>query len=54
MNERILVQDDEEPILEIMCSMLTVSGYDCLQAISPKKAWAIFGLKKKSLLCSVA
>jgi CheY-like chemotaxis protein len=41
MEERILVQDDEEAILEIMCSILTASGYKCLKATSPKKAWAI-------------
>ena len=41
MKERILVQDDEEPILEIMCSILTASGYECLKVTSPKKAWAI-------------
>jgi DNA-binding NtrC family response regulator len=41
VKERILVQDDDEPILEIMCSMLAASGYDCLKATSPKKAWTI-------------
>jgi DNA-binding NtrC family response regulator len=47
MKERILVQDDEEPILEIMCSMLTASGYECLQAISPKNAWTILEAEKE-------
>jgi DNA-binding NtrC family response regulator len=46
MEERILVQDDEEAILEIMCSMLTASGYKCLKATSPKKAWAILKSRK--------
>jgi putative nucleotidyltransferase with HDIG domain len=32
--ERILVVDDEEPIREIVCSMLTASGYKCEQACS--------------------
>jgi DNA-binding response OmpR family regulator len=55
MNERILVQDDEEPILEIMCSMLTASGYECLKATSPEKAWAILGSETEVdvLLCGL-
>jgi DNA-binding NtrC family response regulator len=39
--ECILVQDDEAPIREIMAVMLAAAGYECLQANSPKKAWAI-------------
>jgi DNA-binding NtrC family response regulator len=39
--ELVLVQDDEEPILEIMCLMLGREGYQCLRAGSPQKAWAI-------------
>lgn len=30
--ERILVVDDEEPIREVVCSMLENSGYECAQA----------------------
>jgi len=30
--ERILVVDDEEPIREIVCSMLTTAGYQCVPA----------------------
>lgn len=41
------MQDDEEAILAIMCSMLTASGYECLQAISPKNAWAVLGSEKE-------
>ena len=38
-----------------MCSVLTASGYECLQAISPKKAWAILGSEKEVdvVLCSL-
>lgn len=54
MKERILVQDDEEPIREIMCSMLA-AGYECLQAASPKKAWAILksGKEVGVVLCGL-
>ena len=36
--ERILVVDDEEPIREIVCSMLTTANYKCTQASSGLKA----------------
>ncbi|MDR3763552.1 MAG: response regulator [Acidobacteriota bacterium] len=36
--ERILVVDDEEPIREVVCSMLENSGYECVQACSGKDA----------------
>lgn len=36
--ERILVVDDEEPIREVVCSMLESSGYECVQACSGKDA----------------
>jgi DNA-binding NtrC family response regulator len=39
--ERILVVDDEEPIREIVCSMLRASGYECTQAASGTEALAI-------------
>lgn len=39
--ERILVVDDEEPIREIVCSMLRASGYECTQAGSGTEALAI-------------
>ena len=40
--ERILVVDDEEPIREIVCSMLTAQGkYTCLQASSGEEALAL-------------
>jgi PleD family two-component response regulator len=29
MKERILVVNDEDPIREIICSMLSVEGYEC-------------------------
>jgi DNA-binding NtrC family response regulator len=44
--ELVLVQDDEEPILEIMCVMLGREGYKCLRADSPQKAWAILKSNK--------
>jgi PleD family two-component response regulator len=44
---RVLVQDDEEAIRQIMCSMLTAAGYQCRQASSPKKAWAIIKSEKE-------
>lgn len=41
MPERILVVDDEEPIREIVCSMLRTAGYQCLQARSGNEALAL-------------
>ncbi|MBV8052261.1 MAG: response regulator, partial [Acidobacteriaceae bacterium] len=38
--ERILVVDDEEPIREIVCSMLIAANYRCAQASSGQKALA--------------
>jgi putative nucleotidyltransferase with HDIG domain len=41
-SDRILVVDDEEPIREIVCSMLTAGGkYTCLQAGSGEEALAL-------------
>jgi len=39
--ERILVVDDEEPIREIVSSMLTMGGYSCKQAASGLAALAL-------------
>jgi len=39
--ERILVVDDEEPIREIVCSMLAAANYKCSQASSGTKALAV-------------
>jgi putative nucleotidyltransferase with HDIG domain len=41
VSERILVVDDEEPIREIVTSMLSNAGYDCKQAGSGLEAIAI-------------
>ncbi len=41
--ERILVVDDEEPIREIVTSMLSNAGYECQQAASGIEALAILG-----------
>jgi len=41
MSERILVVDDEEPIREIVSSMLRASGYVCTRASSGLEALAI-------------
>src|SRR5512133_2167973 len=41
MPERILVVDDEEPISEIVCSMLRTAGYKCSQAHSGLEALAL-------------
>lgn len=41
MPERILVVDDEEPIREIVCSMLRTAGYQCSQAQSGNEALAL-------------
>src|SRR5271154_7122925 len=39
--ERILVVDDEEPIREIICSMLTSAGYRCRTANDGLEALAM-------------
>jgi putative nucleotidyltransferase with HDIG domain len=41
MADRILVVDDEEPIRDIVASMLRAAGYDCKQACSGMEALAI-------------
>jgi putative nucleotidyltransferase with HDIG domain len=41
MPDRILVVDDEEPIREIVASMLGTAGYTCKQAASGKEALAV-------------
>jgi putative nucleotidyltransferase with HDIG domain len=41
MADRILVVDDEEPIREIVASMLTAAGYACKQAASGMEALAV-------------
>ena len=41
MPDRILVVDDEEPIREIVSSMLTTAGYACQQAASGMEALAV-------------
>ena len=41
LSERILVVDDEEPIREIVTSMLANAGYECKQAGSGLEALAI-------------
>jgi len=41
MPDRILVVDDEEPIREIVASMLTTAGYSCKQAGSGMEALAV-------------
>ena len=43
MPDRILVVDDEEPIREIVASMLGAAGYRCKQAGSGMEALAILG-----------
>ena len=40
-HERILVVDDEEPIREVVCSMLGAAGYSCTAAASGNAALAI-------------
>ena len=39
--DRILVVDDEEPIREIVCSMLNSANFVCSQASSGKEALAL-------------
>src|SRR5947209_2091792 len=41
MGDRILVVDDEEPIREIVASMLGAAGYSCKQAASGMEALAV-------------
>jgi DNA-binding NtrC family response regulator len=41
MNQRILVVNDDEPLREIICSMLAAAGYRCRQAADGLKALAI-------------
>ena len=41
MPDRILVVDDEEPIREIVASMLGTAGYACKQAASGMEALAV-------------
>ena len=38
-HERILVVDDEEPIREVVCSMLGSAGYCCTPAAYGMKLW---------------
>jgi putative nucleotidyltransferase with HDIG domain len=47
MPERILVVDDEEPIREIVSSMLTAAGYQCSQATSGIDALAVLDSGKQ-------
>jgi CheY-like chemotaxis protein len=39
--ERILVVDDEDPIREVVCSMLNSANFVCSQASSGKEALAL-------------
>ena len=54
--ERILVVDDEEPIREIVSSMLSFANYQCRQAVSGREALALldsgeeFGLMLSDLM----
>jgi CheY-like chemotaxis protein len=41
MNERILVVDDEQPIREVVCSMLGAADYRCEEADSGLSALAV-------------
>ena len=41
MNERILVVDDEQPIREVVCSMLASNGYQCEEAQSGNTALSV-------------
>ena len=40
-SERILIEDDEEAIREIVASVLTAVGYECRMAETPKEALAV-------------
>ena len=48
MPDRILVVDDEEPIREIVASMLGTAGYACKQAGSGMEALAVLTPEKSS------
>ncbi len=47
MKERILLVNDEDPIREIICSMLTAAGYQCQQATDGLRALAILDSGKE-------
>lgn len=53
--ERILVVNDENPIREIVCSMLAAAGYECQQASDGLKGLAILDSGKEFdlLLCNL-
>jgi DNA-binding NtrC family response regulator len=55
MKERILVVNDEDPIREIICSLLAAAGYQCQQASDGLKALAILDSGKEFdlLLCNL-
>ena len=46
MADRILVVDDEEPIREIVASMLGAAGYLCKQAGSGMEALAVLQYRR--------
>ena len=46
---RVLLQDDEETIREIITSMLAQAGHECLQAETPKETLDILRQKKLML-----
>ena len=41
MTEKILVVDDEEPVREVVCSLLRNAGYQCRPAVSGLEALEI-------------
>jgi DNA-binding NtrC family response regulator len=53
--ERILVQDDEEPMREIIASMLTTAHYECRGVASPREVLDILnsGEEIDLLLCGL-
>ncbi len=53
--ERVLVQDDEEPMREIIASMLTTAHYECRGVASPKEVLDILnsGEEIDLLLCGL-
>jgi DNA-binding NtrC family response regulator len=53
--ERILVQDDEEPIRDIVSAMLTSSRYECRPVASPKQVLDILrsGKQFELVLCGL-
>jgi DNA-binding NtrC family response regulator len=55
MKERILVVNDEDPIREIICSLLAAAGYHCQQADDGLKALTILDSGKEFdlLLCNL-